>query len=241
MKRHPLVIICLLLLSAPAIAQTGEVKNASPANSASKGKPAVDPEAERIIRERRAQAQSMLISLAADAGSYNDLTLRARTLARIADVLWAADTERARTLFRKAWDAAEVVDREGQQRMQDDIRQQQAKGGSVAVTGPLNIRGEVLRIVARRDRALGEELLAKLKVEKQQEATEASDKNRAAFPDTPEAITQRLSLARQLLDADIERAIQFADPALATITREGIDFLSYLREKDAAGPGRWHR
>jgi len=238
MKRHPLVVICLLLLSAPPIAQISEIKIAAPANSASKSKPAVDPEAERIIRERRAQAQSMLISLAADAGSYNDLTLRARTLARIADVLWVADTERARTLFRKAWDAAEMVDREGQQRMQDDIRQQQAKGGSVAVTGPLNIRGEVLRIVARRDRALGEELLAKLKVEKQQEATEASDKNRAAFPDTPEAITQRLSLARQLLDADVERAIQFADPALATITREGIDFLSYLREKDAAAADR---
>ena len=238
MKRHPLVIICLLLLSAPAIAQTSEVKNAAPANSTNKGKSAVDPEAERIIRERRAQAQSMLISLAADAGSYNDLTLRARTLARIADVLWAADPERARTLFRKAWDAAEVVDREGQQRMQDDIRQQQAKGGSVAVTGPLNIRGEVLRIVARRDRALGEELLAKLKVDKQQEATEASDKNRAGFPDTPEAITQRLSLARQLLNADVERAIQFADPALATITREGIDFLSYLREKDPPAADR---
>lgn len=238
MKRHPLVIICLLLLSAPAIAQTSEVKNAAPANSTNKSKSAVDPEAERIIRERRAQAQSMLISLAADAGSYNDLTLRARTLARIADVLWAADPERARTLFRKAWDAAEVVDREGQQRMQDDIRQQQAKGGSVAVTGPLNIRGEVLRIVARRDRALGEELLAKLKVDKQQEATEASDKNRAGFPDTPEAITQRLSLARQLLNADVERAIQFADPALATITREGIDFLSYLREKDPPAADR---
>jgi len=237
MKRHSLVVICLLLLSAPAIAQTSEVKNAAPANS-TKGKPAVDPEAERIIRERRAQAQSMLISLAADAGSYNDLTLRARTLARIADVLWGADAERARTLFRKAWDAAEIVDREGQQRMHDEIRQQQAKGGSVAVTGPPNIRGEVLRVAARRDRALGEELLAKLKVERQQETTEVGDKDRPGVLDTPEAITQRLSLARQLLDADVERAIQFADPALVTITREGIDFLSYLREKDAPAADR---
>ena len=238
MKRHPLVVIFLLLLSASAIAQTSEVKSAAPANSTSKGKSAVDPEAERIIRERRAQAQSMLISLAADAGSNNDLKLRARTLARIADVLWSADAERARTLFRKAWDAAEVVDREGQQRMQEETRQQEAKGGSVAVTGPPNIRGEVLRVAARRDRALGEELLAKLRIEKQQETTEISDKNRRGFPDTPEAITQRLSLARQLLDADVERGIQFADPALVTITREGIDFLSYLREKDAAAADR---
>lgn len=238
MNRLSLVVICFSFLSAPAIAQTSEVKNAAPANSSSKTKPAIDPEAERIIRERRAQAQSMLISLAADAGAYNDLTLRARTLARIADVLWGADAERARTLFRKAWDAAEVVDREAQLRVQEDIRQQQTKSASVAVTGPPNIRGEVLRIAARRDRALGEELLAKLRIEKQDETTETSDRNRSGFADTPEAITQRLSLARQLLDTDVERAIQFADPALTTITREGIDFLSYLREKDAAAADR---
>jgi hypothetical protein len=232
------VAICILLSSVPVLSQTSEVKKAAPAGSSSKSKLATDPEAERILRERRAQAQSMLISLAADAGSYNDLTLRARTLARIADVLWAADAERARTLFRKAWDAAEAVDREGQQRLQEDIRQQQGKGGSIAVTGPPNIRGEVLRIAARRDRALGEELLAKLKVEKEQETTEASDRNRSGFPDTPEAISQRLNLARQLLDTDVERAVQFADPALTTITREGLDFLSYLREKDAAAADR---
>src|SRR5206468_3780065 len=46
---------------------------------------------------------------------------------------------------------------------------------------------------------------------------------------------QRLDLARQLLDAgDTERAIQFADPVLNPITWQAIDFLSYLREKNAA-------
>lgn len=237
-----LILLCLLFMYATASAQPAsqpnEAKPTPAKNGANKGKTAADLEAERIVKERRAQAQSLLISLAADAGSYNDQKLRARTQARIADVLWDADQEKARTLFRKAWDAAETVDQEGQRRMQEEMRQQEAKGGSVAVTGPPNVRGEVLRMAARRDRELGEELLAKLKVEKAQEAMEATDKARRDPFDTPEGLSQRLSLARQLLDTDIARALQFADPALVGITREGIDFLSYLREKDAAAADR---
>jgi len=51
-------------------------------------------------------------------------------------------------------------------------------------------------------------------------------------------MSQRLSLARQLLDTDVQRALQFADPALGTVTREGLNFLSYLREKDAVAADR---
>lgn len=240
------ILLSLLLMCATVIAQSGakstqpnEAKTI-PAKGVSKAKPAADPEAERILKERRAQAQSLLISLAADAGSYNDQKLRARTQARIADVLWETDQERARTLFRKAWDAAEIVDQEGQRRMQEEMRQQEAKGGSVAVVGPPNVRGEVLRMVARRDRALGEEFLTKLKVEKTQEATEAADRSKSSPGkfDTPDALSQRLNLARQLLDTDVERALQFADPALGTITRDGLNFLSHLRAKDAAAADR---
>lgn len=240
MDRRPLLILLFLLfLCATATAQPNQTNKTAPAKEVtSKSKPAADPEAERILRERRAQAQSLLISLAADAGTYNDQKLRARTLARIADVLWDADPERARTLFRRAWDAAEIADQEALRKMQEDIKQQQAKTGNSAIQGPPNIRGEVLRLAARRDRALGEEFLAKLKVEKAQEATEAADKAKRDPFDTPEGLSQRLSLARQLLATDVERALQFADPALGTITRDGIDFLSSLREKDAAAADR---
>jgi hypothetical protein len=238
MNRRSLpAVLCFLFLCATAatsIAQPNEANKPAPAKEvARQGKATVDPEAERILRERRAQAQSLLISLAADAGSYNDQKLRARTQARIADVLWDADPERARTIFRKAWDAAEIVDEEGFRKMQEDIKQQQAKNGNSAVVGPPNVRGEVLRLAARRDRALGEEFLSKLNLEKAREVTEASDRAKGDPFSTPEGITQRLSLARQLLATDVQRAVQFADPALVTVTREGIDFLSYLREKDA--------
>jgi len=236
--RRPFILAaCLLAISVAALAQTGPTArpNDSKKTSADKeAKAAKEANAERIMKERRAQAQTLLISLAADAGNYSDSTLRARTQARIADALWDADPERARTLFRKAWDAAEITDQEGQRRMQEEMQQQKIRnGGNGVINSPPNIRAEVLRMAARHDRALGEELLGKLKIERQQEVTDAADKSRPNLFDTPEALSQRLSLARQLLDTDVERALQFADPALATITRDGIDFLSYLREKDA--------
>ena len=241
MKYRPLlVIVCLLCLSSFLAAQPAESTKTAPAkNVAANNKADKDPEAERILRERRANAQSMLMTLASDAGRFNDQTLRARTQARIADVLWAADLDRARALFRKAWESAEIVDQEGQRKLQAEIAAQAAKNGSnVSVSGPPNIRAEVLRLAAGRDRALGEELLARLKVEKEREATEAADRTKSDPLNAPEAATQRLNLARQLLSTDVERAVQFADPVLTSITRDAIDFLSYLREKDAAAADR---
>ena len=65
------------------------------------------------LQQRRATAMSMLQSLAVEARSYNDEPLRARVQAQIADVLWSYDKEAARTLFRRAWDIAEVLDQAG--------------------------------------------------------------------------------------------------------------------------------
>lgn len=231
MSRRSLLAVAFLFgLSVSVTAQPADAKNTTPKDNASNAKTAKDLEAERILRERRANAQSMLMSLAADAGRFNDQTLRARTQARIADVLWAADPERARALFRKAWESAEIVDLEGKRKLDEEIAAQVAKnGGNVAVSSPPNIRAEVLRLAARRDRALGEEFLAKLKTE----AVEAADKSKLNSLNAPEAVSQRLNLARQLLSTDVERAMQFADPVLAPLTRDSMDFLSYLREKDA--------
>ena len=235
MIRHSLfAFACVLAFSATIAAQPSDPTKQAPKTVAANSKAAKDPEAERIMKERRENAQSLLISLAADAGRFNDQTLRARTQARIADVLWSADPERARALFRKAWESAEIVDQDSQRKLQEDIKQQQARTGGAAVTAPPNIRGEVLRLAASHDRALGEEFLGKLRTQQQQDATDNADRLRNNPLDAPEAISQRLNLARQLLDTDVARALQFADPALTNLTREGVDFLSYLREKDAS-------
>jgi len=89
-----------------------------------------------------------------------------------------------------------------------------------------------LRLAAKRDRALGEELLDKLKEARKLEATDVSSPAPTNALDTPAAIKKRLRLAGQLLESDIERSLQFADPALGTVTMEGVDFLSFLRDKN---------
>ena len=114
------------------------------------------------------------------------------------------------------------------------MRRQSAGGRGAAGSLPPDLRAEVLRLAAKRDRALGEELLEKLKRDKTQEANEAADPGRRGGSGLPEAMAQRLRLARQLLEADVPRALEFADPALATVSMQGLSFLASLREKDAA-------
>jgi hypothetical protein len=230
MNRIHLLIVCLLTLSASAAAQSSQASKPGPNKPVpADTKPVKDPEAERLIRERRAQAQSLLVSLGTDAGTFTDNALRARTQARIAHALWEVDAERARTLFRKAWEAAEVADVEGQQRQAEEIRQTRARtgGGGYAVASPPAIRREVLRLAASRDRVLGEEFLGKLKT--QNEPARNSRSN--SFGD--ESGPQRLSLAEELLgQGDTERALQFAEPGLGSVSMQSMDFLSSLREKD---------
>ena len=232
-----LAAVCLLAIpysieAQPATKTQSVNQQVVSAKEAAADRAARDAEAARILAERRTQARSLLLSLATDSRNFSDQMLRARTQARIADALWDADPERARALFRSAWDAAELADREGQERLQEDIRQAKAKtGGGYAVTTPPDLRREVLRLAAKHDRALGEELLGKFKTQKEQEATDA--KNRSN-PFGTEAVGQRLGLARQLLEAgDTERALQFADPVMGGVNMESVDFLSYLREKNS--------
>lgn len=235
MNRRPLLILlCLLFLFATVTAQRNEAnKIAPPKDAPGKGKPAVDQEAERILKERRAQARSLLLSLASDARSFRDQTLRARSLARIADTLWSVDNEQGRLLFRKAWEAAEVADLESDQKLQEEIRQQRAKtGGGYAINTPPKLRPEVLRLAARRDRALGEEFLDKLKAQTQ-EAANATANTKLNSSNLSESTSQRLRLAQELLGiGNVDQALQFADPALGVVSVGTIDFLSSLREKN---------
>ncbi len=222
-------VLCLLTFALTASPQSNETKKAPPGKNA----PADNNAAAIALKERRAQARSLLISLASDARNFRDQSLRARSLARIADALWEIDGEQGRTLFTKAWEAAEAGDLESDQKLQEEIRQQKAKtGGGFAITLPPNLRREVLRLAARRDRALGEEFLDKLKAQKE-EAADATARTRLNSSNLSEALSQRLGLAQELLDAgDIDRALQFADAALSVVSMGTIDFLSNLRDKN---------
>jgi hypothetical protein len=239
--RFPLQAFLLVLLLPPLISaqETAEkVIEAPPATMATKAAPATKSKTtsdatKARLEQQRSLALSLLVSLANDARSFRDQKLRARTLARVADGLWEVDAAQGRALFLKAWEAAEVADQDAAREMKEERQRQQREGQGAMLIRQPDLRSEVLRLAAKRDRALGEELLDKLKQVRTEEAADTPAQRPEAL-DTPEAISQRLSLARQLLDVDLERALQFADPALVTVTIPGLNFLSFLREKDAA-------
>lgn len=216
----------LLILVCSASSQSNTTGQASrPTTSSSANKPIKNAAAERARRERQALALSLLLSLAYDARSFPEQTLRARTQARVADALWEIDTEQGRGLFRRAWESAETADKEEQQR-----------AGNAAYSVPRRSREEVLRLASKRDRDLGEEFLRKLSEQKERDATGVPKGAKFGPLYTPDETTrQRLNLARLLLESgDIERAIQFADPVLTFVSIEVVDFLSSLREKNPA-------
>jgi len=205
----------LLLLAPLAPAQSTPTKSKAPLeNLGHKSKSSARTEAESIRKERQSQARSLLISLASDARSFRDQPLRARSLARIADCLWFVDDEQGRALFRQAWEAAVIADRESKEN--------------------IDLRGEVLMLASRRDRRLAEEFLQKQKTEERQQESKAE-----SLWELREASQQRLNLAKGLLGTgDIERALQFADPVLGSVTISTVDFLTQLREKDPAAADR---
>jgi hypothetical protein len=224
------LVLCLLLFAAVTYAQSTDPKPVKTKTAANNS--AAPAEADLAIKERRAKARSLLVSLSSDARTFHDETLRARSLARIADALWQVDTEQGRLLFRKAWDAAEIADQESDKKLQEEIRQQKTRtGGGYAVNLPPNVRRQVLRLAARRDRVLGEEFLEKLRLQKLEAANSAT--TNPNLNRLNEALSQRLSVANELLEAgEMERALQFADPALSVAGIESIEFLSDLREKN---------
>jgi hypothetical protein len=229
--KHIAIALIFLWLGYTANAQSPELDKAPATTTAVTKTP---PSITREIAERRARARALLISLSIDARSFHDQTLRARSLARIAEALWNVDPEQARLLFRKAWEAAEVADQENAAKLQEEIKRQKARtGGGFAINLPPNVRREVLKLSARHDRTVSEEFLEKLK---QQAETADSTSRRAdplsARPD--EALNQRLGAASELLKSgDAEKALEFARPALTVVTVGTIDFLSELRAKNS--------
>lgn len=226
-------LVCVLALASIVAGQAPSDKTSQ--RTRSKPKTADNEEADAIAAQREVLAISLLQSLSDEARSFREPRLRARVQARVADAFWLTDAEKAKGLFRRAWEAAEIEDTENAKREAEDLNRQRQSGPVVFRSRRPDLRAEVLRLAAKRDRALGEEFLAKLDEENKKDAEEATRKNREnedAFGAS--AAEKRLALARRLLeDGDVQRAMEFAGPALNRVSRETITFLSALREKDS--------
>jgi hypothetical protein len=221
-----LVVLIPLLCVATSFAQPqpGKAKSPKPANT--------NAEADAEAAQRRTIAISLLTSLADEARSFKDQTRRARVQAKAADVLWDSEPERARELFRRAWDAASTGDEETA-KARAEARRANPDRAVEFRSGP-ELRGEVLRLAAKRDKKLGEEFLKILDEASAKEREElAADTRRRGAGDQLGA-SKRLQLARRLIqDGEVERAMEFAAPALGLVNIDSIFFLSALREKNA--------
>jgi hypothetical protein len=230
---RPIVSLsCLFALSLSALAQS-ERRSIIPMK-AGEGEKSSYPEANSAEAQRRAFAVSLLISLTNDARSYDNLALRPRVLARAADVLWDADSVAARALFIRAWEAAERGDSE------DVTVNTKDKPPAMVIAlrkmSGRDLRSEVLSLAARRDKALGEQFMAKLKTATDRESSDKKTpgSSRDVFSG-PEASLKRLLVARKLLsDGQVDLAREFAAPALGDVSSPSIGFLSELRAKAPA-------
>ncbi len=233
------LVVCLvcapsMVVSAQIVSDTERAQPATKTRGATKTKNTGETDA--VAAQRRVVAVSLLTALADEARSFRDQTRRARVQAQAADALWEADEERARELFRRAWEAAEIADAETAKQQQEELRKQREASGAVVMRRRREVRNDVLRLVAKRDAKLGEEFLKALFEDSERETNElAAEMRRNSLNsfNAPAAAARRLRLAMLLLeDGDIERALQFAGPALDQVNIDSIFFLSALREKN---------
>jgi hypothetical protein len=226
MNHFCFVVLFVLLLPPFANAQSDKSldKRVTAQTSAQKE---IDPES----LKRRSIAVSLLQTLAIEARSYRDESLRARVQARVADAIWDHDKEYARSLFRRAWAVGEEVEKDAAKIV----------GNSVSGRSPMgqparprtNLRREILQLAARRDPVMGEEFLANLTAKDEEGRIEDSSTTRREVSEAEMA--ERLRLASDFLrTGTVERALQFADSALVRVTNGSIQFLVALREKNAA-------
>ena len=223
----------LLAVPASSLGQRPAQKTTS-APVTEKAAPKV-PEAALTEEQLPAFAVSLVISLATEARSYSDIALRPRVLARAADVLWDVDNVNARALFKRAWEEAEKGDT-------DEVTIKTKDNPPAMVTAMRrmsgrDLRAEVLTMMAKRDRALSEEFLAKLK----SEIDASKEKSPPPRDDwfVQEAVSKRIQVATELLkEGQTDKALEFAAPVLTAVNTHTIGFLSELREKNAAAADR---
>ena len=228
MKLIAISLLSLSLLSPPTLAQTSQRKRVQSESSERSAADVADLEA----AQRREFAISAVISLAKEARSFSDLALRPRVLARAADILWDADNVNARELFLRAWEAAEKGDAEEVTIKTKDNPPPMVIG--LRRLSGRDLRTEVLGLMAKRDRKLASEFLAKLKNETDRQARESNSTRPLDNWSGSVDETKRLLVAWRLLnEGQVEAAVEMASPALQYVNEKSIGFLSALRPKDA--------
>ena len=167
---------------------------------------------------QNSRIQALLVYLADEARASDDLAFSVRAQAQAAELLWSRDAERARQIFRRAYDSLASAESEKSEKADSQARRTPV----IPVSARLQLRAELLNQIAARDPELVEELARKLSlaVEPLKETVAG-----AADPMTPSGpvrwdTAQRdlfVSLALQIVERDPHRAMTLGQMSLGTI------------------------
>jgi hypothetical protein len=209
---------------------------AIPAQAQQQGRARPKPaaQAKDTARARRTQAIDLLNETAYAARSMDDLFYRARVLTLAADALWSSDEERARAIFRRAWDAATAADKA--EREADEAEFGLPSGATEGFVS--ESRDEVMVKVAARDPQLAGVFLQEYLRDKEGDQSEARNRSQRRTPwgELSASGVRRLALAFDLLGRnEPERAAQIAMPLAGEgVSGDLMAFILHLREQSAA-------
>jgi hypothetical protein len=165
---------------------------------------------------QNSRIQALLVYLADEARASDDLAFSVRAQSQAAELLWSRDADRARQIFRRAYDSLAAADGE---RSDGQAR----RNPVIPIAARLQIRAELLNQIAARDPELVEELARKLSVtgeppkEAVSSAADAVPSSGPARLDT----TQRelfVSLALQIVERDPHRAMTLGQLSLGMLS-----------------------
>jgi hypothetical protein len=175
------------------------------------------------------EAITLLVETADKARSFDDLFYRARIQALAADAIWPHDSAQARTIFRRAWEAAAASDKADDE---EAAREAGALPGAVPKT--TEARDEVLKRAATRDARLAEIFLRDLSSDKDDGKAARNETHRTAWRELSASGARRLALANEMLAAgETRRAVEVAAPLLSEgVSAALIAFILRLRERN---------
>jgi hypothetical protein len=180
---------------------------------------------------RRSKALDLIIETAESARTFKDLFYRARIQTLAANALWPHDEERARAMFRRAWEAASAHDK-------SEEEAEELESGVPSSTPMTDARDEVLAMAAARDSKLADAFLKELLAEKTEQSelqkNQAHTVRRTPWREISALGQRRLELANDLLQQNNpRRAADIAAPVISEgESADLMAFVTHLREAD---------
>jgi histone H3/H4 len=230
-KRFASLLLLLALLSSTGLAQQrGQGAQKRPSSQKAR--------TDERASARRTKAINLLVETANGARLFKDLLYRARIQMLAADALWAFDEAQARSLFRRAWEAATAADREEARAAQEEAGQF-FNSGETAWTAS---RDEVLSKAAARDPKLAEGFMRELVAEREraESSTDNQPTRRTPWREPSPMGARRLALAYELLNRkEYLRAASIVEPLINEgVSGDLMEFLVRLRAQSSVGMER---